>query len=122
VAALDGDQAGNLATPGALAVADAVVRLPPGHAIEKALVAGLDGEVIRRALVRLGTAFGANVAPDTASATGAALVRLACDVISPLVACTHSSSSFSRRGCLRLWSLDASVAAGLGKAKGRVDL
>lgn len=125
VTVLDGDQAGEDSTPGALAVADAVIRLPPRHAIEKALVGGLDDGVIRMALTGLGTGFGANVAPGVASATGAQLVRLACEVIKSAGGLHAQFVELLPTGVLppvAVQLLEAVVAAGLGRKKGRVDL
>lgn len=81
VVVLDGDRAGDEAEAEAAAVCRAVVRLPPGQAIERALVEGLDDADVRKALESLVTGFGVSTAADVSSASGEALRRLACDII-----------------------------------------
>jgi hypothetical protein len=61
--------------------ADAVIRLPKGHAIERALVSGLDTKVLRTALQQLHIAFGAVLRPDIDTLSGPDLVKQACKII-----------------------------------------
>jgi putative ATP-dependent endonuclease of OLD family len=65
----------------ALAAADAVVRLPEGHAIEKALVVGLDEEVIRDTLRQLEVAYQVRLPSDLHELSGSRLIAAACALI-----------------------------------------
>ena len=56
-----------------LAEADAVIRLPPNHAIEQALLIGLDDNVIRTALKELQAAFGTVLPAHFDELTGSSL-------------------------------------------------
>jgi hypothetical protein len=60
-----------------LASADVVVRLPKGHAIELALLAGLDDQVIRTALQELCDAFAVPVPADLVTLSGRGLRKAA---------------------------------------------
>ena len=81
VSVLDGDEAGDDALEGALEVSDAVVQLPTGYEIERALVAELDDQVVRDALTQLSTGFGVQLTTDLDSEAGTALAKVACKVI-----------------------------------------
>lgn len=123
VVVLDGDQAGDEAMDGALAVSHAVVQLPARHAIEKALLAGLDDAVTRKALKALAEGFGVHVPPEIASATGDKLVRLACEVIKSSGGLHAQFVELLPAGVLppvAVKLLDAVVSAGSGKKKGKV--
>jgi len=60
-----------------LRCADAVVRLPAGHAIELALLTGVDEEVIKTTLTDLSKAFGVSLPVDLTTLTGAPLFAAA---------------------------------------------
>jgi hypothetical protein len=125
VGVLDGDEAGDTAMADADAVTDAVIQLPPGFAIEKALLAGLDDDVIRNALTNLAAEFGANLPRMLASADGNDLVRLACDVIKSSGGLHAQFVDLLPAGSLPplvAKLLDTIVAAGTGKQKGSVSL
>lgn len=81
VVVLDGDRAGDDAEAAAAALCHAVVRLPRNHAIERALVEGLEDAHVRKALESLGGGFGVSLPADLATASGDALRRIACEVI-----------------------------------------
>lgn len=81
VVVLDGDRAGDQVESEAASICDAVVRLPPGHAIERALVEGISDNDIRKSLELLRAASGVTLPSDALTATGAALRRIACDTI-----------------------------------------
>ncbi len=81
VVVLDGDRAGDDAQDDAEAVSQTVIRLPRGHAIERALVEGVDDAHVRKALGSLRDAFGFTLPADAARVTRDALRRLACEVI-----------------------------------------
>jgi hypothetical protein len=61
----------------ALAAADAVVRLPQGYAIEKALVVDLDERVVRHTLLQLGSIYQVQLPSDLDDLGGGALVTAA---------------------------------------------
>ena len=65
----------------ALDCADAVVRLPKGHAVELALLDGLDEQCIKRALSDLSHAFGVSLPPTLNALSGTALYKAARKVI-----------------------------------------
>lgn len=56
--------------------ADAVVRLPKGHAIERALVEGLDDEIVRAAMAELEGAFGLTLPKEWNALSGHELRRV----------------------------------------------
>jgi hypothetical protein len=65
----------------ALAAADAVVRLPRGHAIEKALVADIDEDVLCSTLRQLEAGYGVQLPASLDQLSGATLVGAACTAI-----------------------------------------
>ena len=81
VVVLDGDRAGDDAVAAAAQVCHAVLRLPRGHAVERALVEGLDDGAVRKALESLAVGFGVELPAGVATASGDPLRRIACDVI-----------------------------------------
>jgi hypothetical protein len=56
--------------------ADAVVRLPKGHAIERALVEGLDDDIVRVAMTELEGAFGLTLQKGWKTLSGHALRKV----------------------------------------------
>jgi len=79
IAIIDGDrqaEAAETALQDCLAAADAVVRLPPGHAIELALLAYLDDAVIRAAVRELEAAFDVHFSSDLETLAGAELRKV----------------------------------------------
>jgi putative ATP-dependent endonuclease of the OLD family len=84
VAILDYDASENdakAALEANLKVADTVVRLPKGYAIERALVDGVDENVVRLALKELAAAFGVPLPPDLDAITGNKLQHAARNVV-----------------------------------------
>jgi len=84
IAVLDHDGDGEQAqkeVEAALANADCVVRLPAGHAVERALVFALGDVAIRAALDELRGGFGATLPADISSLSGEGLEKAAVRVI-----------------------------------------
>jgi putative ATP-dependent endonuclease of OLD family len=77
VVVLDGDGAGDDAEDDATAASDAVIRLPTGAAIERALVDDVDPDDVIKALRRLQRAFGATLPGDVANLSGDELRQVA---------------------------------------------
>lgn len=125
VVVLDGDRAGDDAQDDAEAVSHTVIRLPRGHAIERALVDGVDDAHIRKALEALGDAFGLTLPADVATATGGGLRRLACELIKSSGGLHAQFVELLPRKAIppvAVDALDAIRAAGRGKSAGVVQL
>jgi putative ATP-dependent endonuclease of OLD family len=125
VVVLDGDRAGDDAQDDAEAVSQAVIRLPRGHAIERALVDGVDNAHIRKALEALRDAFGLTLPADVATATGDGLRRLACELIKSSGGLHAQFVELLPRKAIppvAIDALDAIRAAGRGKSAGVVQL
>jgi putative ATP-dependent endonuclease of OLD family len=125
VVVLDGDRAGDDAQEDAEAVSQTVIRLPRGHAIERALVQGVDDAHVRKALESLSDAFGVALPADVASTTADALRRLACELIKSSGG-LHAQfvELLPGKGIppVAVDVLDAISAAGRGKSAGVVPL
>lgn len=125
VVVLDGDRAGDDAQDDAQAVSQAVIRLPRGHAIERALVEGVDDAHVRKALESLSDAFGVALPADVASTTADALRRLACELIKSSGGLHAQFVELLPRKAIppvAVDVLDAICAAGRGKSAGVVQL
>jgi putative ATP-dependent endonuclease of OLD family len=83
VVVIDGDTGSDAeqVLANALAAADAVVRLPHGHAIEKALVVDVDEDVVRGTLQQLETEYDVRLPARLDELTGARLVEAAVEAI-----------------------------------------
>jgi len=83
VAAIDGDSGSDAeqVLANALAAGHAVVRLPCGHAIEKALIVDVDEDVVRATLRQLETEYDVRLPAHLDELTGARLVEAAVEAI-----------------------------------------
>lgn len=125
VVVLDGDRAGDDAQDDAEAVSQAVIRLPRGHAIERALVDGVDDAHVRKALESLSDAFGVTLPGDVASTKADALRRLACELIKSSGGLHAQFIELLPRKAIppvAVDVLDAICVAGRGKSAGVVQL
>jgi hypothetical protein len=102
-----------------------VIRLPRGHAIERAFVHGVDDAHVRKALESLNDAFGLTLPADVATATGDALRRVACELIKSSGGLHAQFVELLPRKAIppvAVEVLDAICAAGRGKSAGVVQL
>lgn len=81
ITVLDGDRAGDEAEAAAVAVSDAVIRLPRGHAIERALVEGVSDDDLLKALERLQAAYGVDLPASLGGVPSAQLRKAACEIL-----------------------------------------
>lgn len=125
VVVLDGDRAGDDVQDDAEAVSQAVVRLPRGYAIERALVERVDDAHIRKALESLSNVFGLSLPAHVATSAGHALRHLTCELIKSSGGLHAQFVELLPRKAVppvAVDVLDAVCAAGRGKRAGVIQL
>jgi hypothetical protein len=118
------DQAGaELAT--AKAVADAVIRLPEGFAIERVLCDGIDDDVVIAALTALADGFGLQLQGDLADLEGKALRMVAVRALKQSGGLHGEFVAALEEGAFPAVAralIEAAIAAGTGAKSGHIQL